>query len=94
MQRKFDDVKTHIHLKHMRLWQEKTGIKARMPHERTLDVPIIPRGFDLQRETDTKRVFIMTCCRRQILGATSSEAALEHLHHPSTVLFLSTPDSI
>jgi len=94
MQRKFDDVKTHIHLKHMRLWQEKTGIKARIPHERTLDMPIIPREFDLQREMDTKRVFIMTCCRRQILGVTSSEAALGHLHHPSTVLFLLIPDSV
>jgi len=85
MQRKFDDVKTHIHLKHMRLWQEKTGIKVRMLHERTLDMPIIPREFDLQHEMDTKCVFIMTCCRRQILGATSAEAALKHLHHPSTV---------
>jgi len=85
MQRKFDDVKIHIHLKHMRLWQEKTGIKVRMPHKRTLDMPIIPQEFDLLHEMNTKHVFIMMCCHYQILGATSSEAALEHLHYPSTV---------
>lgn len=38
-------------------------------------------------------VSIVTCCRRQILGATSPEVALEHLRHPSSVWLLSTPDS-
>jgi len=38
-------------------------------------------------------VSIVTFCRRQILNATSPEAALEHLHHPSSVWLLSTPDS-
>ena len=47
IQRKFDNVKTHIYLKHMQLWQEKTGIKVKMLYERTLDMPIIPREFDL-----------------------------------------------
>ena len=33
-------------------------------------------------------------CHHQILGVTLSKAALEHFYHPSTVWFLSTPNSL
>lgn len=34
----------------------------------------------------------MTCCRRQILGATSPDIVLQYLQHPSSGWLPSTPD--